>query len=190
MGTSRRERTTARLATCALELFEARGFENTTVAQIAEAAGVSEMTFFRHFATKEQAILADPYDPAIASAIAAQPPGPALIRAARGVRSALDRIPDEALGNVRRRLRIIRRSAHLRAKSVGTTGASEAAISAQLAADGAGPTVARAAAAAVIAALSTALIEWAESEQEPLSSALDLALRVLEAREEAASEND
>jgi len=190
MGISRRERTTARLATCALELFEVHGFENTTVAQIAEAAGVSEMTFFRHFATKERAILADPYDPAIASAIAAQPPGPALIRAARGVRSALGRIPDEELGNVRRRLRVISRSPDLRVKSVGTSGASETAISAQLAADGAAPTVARAAAAAVIAALSTALLEWAESEREPLSSALDVALLVLEAREEGASGDD
>src|SRR5690625_7043573 len=91
MGISRRERTTARLATCALELFEVHGFENTTVAQIAEAAGVSEMTFFRHFATKERAILADPYDPAIASAIAAQPPGPPLIRRLGGDGAREDR---------------------------------------------------------------------------------------------------
>src|SRR5690625_1406629 len=148
-----------------------------------------EMTFFRHFATKEHAILADPYDPAIASAIEAQPPGPALIRAARGVRSALAQVPTEEIENVRRRLRIISRSPHLRAKSVGTSGVSEAAISAQLAADGAAPIVARAAAAAVIASLSTALSEWAESEREPLTLMLDLALLVLEAREGASGDD-
>ncbi|MCK9872317.1 helix-turn-helix domain-containing protein [Nocardiopsis dassonvillei] len=39
----------------ALELFEAQGVRETTVQQIAERAGVSSRTFFRHFAAKEQA---------------------------------------------------------------------------------------------------------------------------------------
>jgi AcrR family transcriptional regulator len=36
-----------------------RGFSRTTTSEIAEAAGVSERTFFRHFPTKEDVIFAD-----------------------------------------------------------------------------------------------------------------------------------
>lgn len=41
-----------RLAKAAFELFDENGFDNTTVADIAAAAGVTERTFFRHFADK------------------------------------------------------------------------------------------------------------------------------------------
>jgi AcrR family transcriptional regulator len=50
--------TRARIAETALELFVTRGYVETTIDQIAEAAGVGRRTVFRHFATKE-AILFD-----------------------------------------------------------------------------------------------------------------------------------
>jgi len=50
--------TRARIADAALDLFVSRGYTETTIDQIAEAAGVSRRTVFRHFATK-QAILFD-----------------------------------------------------------------------------------------------------------------------------------
>ncbi len=37
-----------------MELYGERGFENTTVAEIAERAGLTERTFFRHFADKRE----------------------------------------------------------------------------------------------------------------------------------------
>jgi len=43
-----------RLAQAAMELYLERGFGQTTVAQIAERAGVTERTFFRHFADKRE----------------------------------------------------------------------------------------------------------------------------------------
>jgi AcrR family transcriptional regulator len=42
------------IATAALDLFSARGFESVTVAEIAARAGVSEKTVFNHFGTKEE----------------------------------------------------------------------------------------------------------------------------------------
>jgi AcrR family transcriptional regulator len=45
-----------RLTRAALDLFLERGFERTTVGDIAERAGVTERTFFRHFADKREAL--------------------------------------------------------------------------------------------------------------------------------------
>jgi AcrR family transcriptional regulator len=65
--------TRERLQEQALRLFVEQGFEATTVEQIASAAGVSHMTFFRYFPTKEDAVLADSYDPLLVAAIRARP---------------------------------------------------------------------------------------------------------------------
>jgi AcrR family transcriptional regulator len=45
-----------RLEAAALALYGDRGFENTTVAEIAERAGLTERTFFRHFADKREVL--------------------------------------------------------------------------------------------------------------------------------------
>jgi AcrR family transcriptional regulator len=45
-----------RLELAALELYGERGFEQTTVAEIAERAGLTERTFFRHFADKREVL--------------------------------------------------------------------------------------------------------------------------------------
>jgi AcrR family transcriptional regulator len=45
-----------RLAQAALALYGERGFDNTTVAEIAERAGLTERTFFRHFADKREVL--------------------------------------------------------------------------------------------------------------------------------------
>ena len=45
-----------RLAAAALELFEEQGYDETTVAQIAERAGLTKRTFFRHFADKREVL--------------------------------------------------------------------------------------------------------------------------------------
>lgn len=43
----------------ALDLFRLRGFENVTSDEVADAAGISRRTFFRHFATKADAVWGD-----------------------------------------------------------------------------------------------------------------------------------
>jgi AcrR family transcriptional regulator len=51
-----------RLAQAAIELYVERGFEQTTVAEIAERAGLTERTFFRHFADKREVLFAGQED--------------------------------------------------------------------------------------------------------------------------------
>src|SRR5579864_8686452 len=45
-----------RLEQAALELYVERGFDQTTVAEIAQRAGLTERTFFRHFADKREVL--------------------------------------------------------------------------------------------------------------------------------------
>src|SRR3954454_14352390 len=47
-----------RLQAAGLELFEERGYEQTTVADIAAQAGLTERTFFRYFADKREVLFA------------------------------------------------------------------------------------------------------------------------------------
>src|SRR5690349_1865931 len=47
-----------RLVVAAVDLFAEQGFDATTVAQIAERAGVTKSTFFRHFADKRELLVA------------------------------------------------------------------------------------------------------------------------------------
>ena len=57
----------------ALRLFEAQGYEQTTVEQIAEAAETSTTTFYRYFPTKEDVVFDDDYDPLIEAVAAGRP---------------------------------------------------------------------------------------------------------------------
>lgn len=178
---SRRERTHQRLIECALELFESQGFEETTTSQIAAAAGVTNMTFFRHFPSKDLVVTTDPYDPALVDAVAAQPLNyPPLVRAVRGVRQALQAMSEPETDLVRRRVRVIAESPTLRANTVSTNEATEFRIRDQLITDGASALEARVAAAALLAALTAALLEWAQHEQATLRSTLEAALNTLE----------
>jgi AcrR family transcriptional regulator len=53
----------------ALDLFEERGFENVTVAEVAEEAGMAASTLYRHFQTKEALVLWDEHDPGLDKAL-------------------------------------------------------------------------------------------------------------------------
>jgi AcrR family transcriptional regulator len=69
----KKARTRAAIQEHALRLFRDRGYEATTVDEIAEAAEVSPSTFFRYFPTKEDVVLYDALDPIFFEVFAAQP---------------------------------------------------------------------------------------------------------------------
>lgn len=181
-ASGRTARTRARLLAAALDLFTHQGYDRTTVAEIAAAAGVTEMTFYRHFGSKDQLLLDDPYDPLIAASIGDQPTGlPALSRAVRGIRVAWRGLPITEEEQVRERLAIVAATPGLSAAVRGNTAATEAAIVAELVAGGADRDTSAIAAAAVMAALMTALLQWAAAGDGSLSAAIERALDVLEA---------
>lgn len=178
---SKRERTLAALLEAGLDLFERQGYEQTTVAEIARAAGVTEMTFFRYFTAKEHLLLDDPYDPVLIAAIAAQPRElPPFLRAARGIRAAWRALPEPEAPIIRRRVRITAMTPSLRGAMWRSTGNTEHAVIEQLVADGATPEVARVVAASVLAALVAGLFIWAEDESSSLADAIERALDVIE----------
>jgi AcrR family transcriptional regulator len=80
----KKSRTRAAIRQQALRLFRERGYDATTVAQIAAAAEVSESTFFRYFPTKEDVVLRDDMELLAAAALEAQPPALGQIAALRG----------------------------------------------------------------------------------------------------------
>lgn len=87
-----------RLAKAALELYAERGFDETTVAEIAERAGLTERTFFRHFADKREVLFGgqELLGRAITEAVAAAPDSAEPMEIAiAAVQAAADRIPDQ-----------------------------------------------------------------------------------------------
>ena len=65
-----------RLAKAALTLYAEQGFEQTTAAEIARSAGLTERTFFRHFADKREVLFygSDALRDLLVQAVAGAPP--------------------------------------------------------------------------------------------------------------------
>jgi AcrR family transcriptional regulator len=169
----RSRRTRDRLQAVALELFERQGFAATTVDQIAGAAGVTPMTFFRHFPTKDAVVVTDPFDPLIAAAVAAQPAGLGPFeRVRRGLLAALDDVAPDADDVARRRVAVVAAEPSLRSAVVAATGDTEAAIVECLVADGTPRPDATVAAAACLAACTAALLDAAASQDQTGTASL------------------
>jgi AcrR family transcriptional regulator len=79
---SKSERTKAALRAAALEHFVAHGFESASVPAIAAQVGVTERTFYRHFATKDEVLFDDVVEGLawFGTALRARPEGEDLIR--------------------------------------------------------------------------------------------------------------
>lgn len=94
----------------AMRLFEANGYEETTVEQIAAAADISPSTFFNYFPSKEDVVLYDAYDPMIASLLENRPAGEPLsvsFRAVLGlIGGALERDREVVLARSRLMLQV------------------------------------------------------------------------------------
>ena len=89
-------RARTRLQQAALELFRERGYDQTTAAEVAERAGVTERTFFRYFPDKREVLfdgeaeLWETLADAVAGAPAELGPFDALFRAFRSIQPTIE----------------------------------------------------------------------------------------------------
>jgi AcrR family transcriptional regulator len=104
------------IARVAWPLFDARGYEATTVDEIARAAALSRRTFFRYFSSKEDVVVgtSDALAEDVLAALAARPPRePPLVAIHHALRPVLEsRLADEA--EARAIVRLLRESRTLR----------------------------------------------------------------------------
>ncbi|MDT0531425.1 helix-turn-helix domain-containing protein [Micromonospora sp. DSM 115977] len=152
----------------AVRLFVERGYDGTTVNDVAAAAGVSAMTVYRHFPTKEDLVLVDQNGPLVAERIAATPAGQPLVRRIGG--ALVDSARTLTAGDDRlllARLRLMISTPALRARHLDNHYVLQQAIVDGLGDEAADPETAfhaTAAASACLAAMHTALVRWAEDD--------------------------
>jgi AcrR family transcriptional regulator len=109
-----------RLERAAMELYCERGFDNTTVAEIAERAGLTERTFFRHFADKREVLFggAHELENLMARAVTNAPgSAPPLTAVAAGLEVAAELL-DQRAQFARQRQAIIASNAELREREL------------------------------------------------------------------------
>jgi AcrR family transcriptional regulator len=155
-----------RIRASALRLFRDQGYDATTVEQIAAAAGVSHMTFFRYFPAKEDVALSDSYDPLLAGLIGQTPAAWPLadrIRAAlvQGLRQLYDTDRDTLLAQNK----LIVSTPALRERLWASQMDTQQVILAALGPDPSFQT--RVIVAACLAAASTAVLTWVENDGTP-----------------------
>src|SRR5580658_7253565 len=109
-----------RLMQAAYELYGERGYEETTVAEIAARAGLTERTFFRHFADKREVLFAgaDALQELLVSAVAEAPTSLPPIDAAAAGLEAAGAFIQEGGDLSRQRQAIIATSAELREREL------------------------------------------------------------------------
>jgi AcrR family transcriptional regulator len=109
-----------RLEQAALALYTERGFDNTTVAEIAQRAGVTERTFFRHFADKREVLFAGAgaLQELIVNTVANAPASLAPIDAAAAGLDAAGALFQERRATVQQRAAIIAATPELREREL------------------------------------------------------------------------
>ena len=109
-----------RLQQAALALYGERGFDNTTVAEIAERAGLTERTFFRHFADKREVLFwgTGALQEHLVKAIASAPDDVAPIDAVSAALEAVGALLQERREYARQRQTVIAANAELREREL------------------------------------------------------------------------
>ncbi len=182
----KKEQTRRAIADAALDLFETRGFDETTVDDIAAAANVSPRTFFRYFASKDEAVFdrADEAQEAFRTLLAARPTDEPMLVSLREIGQALltDQFVDGA--RLRRVLGLVARERALRGRSDALLDGIEAELI-TWAADRLGVPAAdlrpRLIAAAVLTARRVATDTWLESPGDELAEHITRAIDLLSA---------
>jgi AcrR family transcriptional regulator len=175
-----------RLETAALDLFVENGYEETTVAQIADRAGLNRATFFRHFADKREVLFGgdDVLAGLFADGIRAAPPAATLTDCLQAALAAIEVVmtPHRRAAAARRVL-VLAANSELQERGLLKHARIAKSITTALLERGTDELTARLAAEVVMLAFSVALERWmAAKNAEPFVRFADAALREMQVR--------
>jgi AcrR family transcriptional regulator len=158
-----------RLEQAALELYVERGFDQTTVADIAKRAGLTERTFYRHYADKREVLFGDGTTlPALlANAVTEAPASPTPIDAVAGALVSWGALFEERRDHVLRRQAVISAHPELRERELIKLALLASAMTDALRGRGVGEPAASLAAEAGIAAFRIAFDRWSGGTGTP-----------------------
>ena len=151
-----------------MALYGERGFEQTTVAEIAERAGLTERTFFRHYSDKREVLFAgsDAFQEMIVDAAARAPDSLAPIDAAAAGLEAAAAYLQERRGFARQRQAIIAANAELRERELIKFASLSAALADALRGRGLGDPTASLTAEVAMAVFRTAFERWIDEADD------------------------
>lgn len=155
-----------RLVQSALDLFLERGFDQTTVADIAARAGLTERTFFRHFTDKREVLFhgGQLLEDAMVEALAAVPPEVPPLAAVATAVTAIASFFEGRQSFSRMRQRVIDSHPELQEREVSKMARLALALADGLRQRGVGDLAARLAADAGVAAFRAAFAMWLEND--------------------------
>src|SRR5690606_1455584 len=180
----RRSTSRAALERIALELFDRDGFEHTTVDDIAAAAGIGRRTFFRYYASKNDAVWGEFDLEALRARLELHGPQTPMMDAIRAAVLEFNRVEGEEALRHRRRMELILRVPPLRAHSPLRAAEWRSAVegfAARRTGEPAGSLLPRTIASAVLGACIAGYEQWLADEGADLQELLDRALRELAA---------
>jgi len=158
-----------RLAQAAMALYAEQGFEQTTVAEIAARAGLTERTFFRHFADKREVLFygLDMARDLLVRAVADAPASATPMDAVGGALQALGAVLQENPERVRLRDAIVSAHAELRERELIKLAAFAAAVAGALRDRGVPEPAASLAAETGIGVFKVAFARWISDPGQP-----------------------
>ena len=159
----------SRLEQAALALYGERGFENTTVAEIAARAGLTERTFFRYFADKREVLFsgAGTLQEVLVSAAVGAPDSAAPIDAVAAALEAAGALLQERREFARQRQTVIAANAELQERELIKLASLAAALADALRRRGVPGPAASLTAEAGIAVFRVAFERWVNESNQP-----------------------
>jgi AcrR family transcriptional regulator len=155
-----------RLEQAAMQLYRDRGFEQTTVAEIAECAGLTERTFFRYFADKPEVLFsgAAALQELMTSAAAAAPDSAGPLEAAAAALDAAARLLQERREFARHRQAVIAANPELQERELKKMASLATALADALRQRGVGEPAAGLAAEMAIAVFRLSFDRWLDQD--------------------------
>jgi AcrR family transcriptional regulator len=151
-----------------MALFAERGFESTTVAAIAERAGLTERTFFRHFADKREVLFfgSAALQELLVDAVVGAPASATPIEAVAVALDAVGTLFEDGREHSTQRQRVIDANVELRERELIKLATLASALADALRRRGVADAAARLTGEAAIAVFKVAFERWVETSNE------------------------